>query len=562
MGDNHKTSRRNVLHKTGAAVGTGIVAGFAGCGASNDNTTQNPSGDNQSNGGEKVREIELIVTTASYDPVRNEFGKLIAKNWRKLGIDVKVNPTAWNTIASQCIVNQDFDAFTLQWAGRAYRIDPNHFCYSILHSSQTDKGAYNFVHYTNPEYDKYAKKQQRFYDPKKRQDPVYKCQKIAMRDQPLAPIANKDAIMPYNSARFSNPKPMMGEGLMAFWNMIGIEPMAGVTTLRLGYPSGVNSMNPLNVQATHDAQTLRLIYDRLFRIGTDGVPKPWAAKGLEKVDDTTFDVPLREGMKWHDGKKVTAEDVKFSYDYITKHSPKLSQWTEPIESTKLVGKSTVRFNLKRPFAPFIANTLGAIFLLPKHVWKKIPGKVDVNSATQWSNPEVIGSGPFKFDSWRRQEQMRLNANKAHFHPPNIDTLLKIPGSSMQTLVRQIQSKQIDMIGWVPQPATQDQLKRLDYISLSAKPSHGFYHINFKCNEKPFTDPSFRRALSHAIPRQLIVDTLLKGRGSPAFSQIVEVNKQWHNSNVPRFQFGMSKARKQLQNAGYTWDSNGKLHHPA
>jgi peptide/nickel transport system substrate-binding protein len=562
MGNHHNTSRRNVLRKTGAAVGTGVVAGFAGCSGGSGGSSSSNS--NQSNGasGKKVREIELIVTTASYDPIRNEFGKLIADNWRKLGVDVKVNPTAWNTIASQCLVNQNFDTFTLLWAGRAERIDPNHFTYSIFHSSQTNKGAYNFVNYTNPNYDKYAEKQQRLYDVKKRQDPVYKCQKIAMRDQPHAPIANKDSIMPYNSVRFKNPKPMMGEGLMSFWNMIGVEPTEGVTTLRLGYPSGINSINPLNVQATHDAQTLRLIYDRLFRIDRDGTPKPWAAKTANKVDNKTFDVPLRQGMKWHDGKDVTAEDVRFSYDYISKNSPKLSQYTEPIKSVETVGKSTIRFNLKRPYSPFIANTLGIVFILPKHIWKNVPEGVNVKNPTQWSNPEVIGSGPFKFDSWRRQEQMRLKANKAHFRPPNIDTLLKVPGSSMQTLVRQIQNKQIDMIGWVPQPKTQKTLKQSRHLSLSVKPSHGLYHINFKCNEKPFTDPAFRRALSHAIPRQLIVDSLLKGKGATAYSQIVEVNKKWHASNVPKYQFGMEKARKQLQNAGYTLDSNGKLRHPA
>lgn len=572
MSQSDELTRRNILQGTGATMGTGILVGLAGCsgGGSKESATET-SGDmsdtnadkNQETAqpGEPVREIELIMTTSDYDPVRYEFGQMIAENWRELGLSVTGNPTAWNKIVDQALVGQNFDTYTLNWAGRAERIDPNHFCYGIFHSSQTDNGSYNFVNYTNEEYDKYAEQQQKLYDTEKRKEAVYKCQEIAMKDQPHTPIANKQQVMPYNSKRFQNPKPMMGEGLMSFWNMIGVEPKEGVSTLRLGYPSDVNNVNPLNVQATHDAQTLRLIYDRLFRINREGVPEPWAAEEITKVDDTTFDVTLRSGMKWHDGEDVTAEDVKFTYDYVKENSPKLSARAEPIESTKVTGDGTVRFNLKRPFAPFIANTLGTVYLLPKHIWKDVPGNVDVDKATQWSNSEVIGSGPFKFENWRRQEQMRLSSFDGHFNSPNIDTLLKVPGSSMQTLVRQIENEQIDMIGWVPQPNTQDRLKNQNFLSLSTKDSHGFYHINYKCDEKPFDDVALRRALAYAIPKQDIVDTLLNGRGTVAHSQVAEVNSTWHNPDTEKFNFDLDAARQELKDAGYSWDDNGNLLYP-
>jgi peptide/nickel transport system substrate-binding protein len=501
------------------------------------------------------------MTTSDYDPVRYEFGQMIAENWRELGLTVKGNPMAWNKIVDQALVGQDFDTYTLNWAGRAERIDPDHFCYGVFHSSQTDEGSYNFVNYTNDEYDKYAEEQRKLYDTEARKEAVYKCQEIAMQDQPHTPIANKQQVMPFNSTRFQNPKPMMGEGLMSFWNIIGVEPKEGVSTLRLGYPSDVNNLNPLNVQATHDAQTLRLIYDRLFRINRDGVPEPWAAQEMQKVDDTTFDVTIRDGMKWHDGEDVTVDDVKFTYEYVTELSPKLSSWAEPVDTTEITGDRTIRFNLKRPFAPFVANTLGTVFILPQHVWKDIPDSVDVGKATEWTNPEVIGSGPFKFEEWRREEQMELSAFGDHFSAPNVDNLLKVPGSSMQTLVRQLENEQIDMIGWVPQPDTQDRLESQNHLSLSTKDSHGFYHINYKCDEKPFDDVAFRRALAYAIPKQDIVDTLLNGRGTVAHSNIAEVNSTWHNPDTEKFTFDLDAARTELEDAGYSWDDNGNLLYP-
>lgn len=568
MLDSDEHTRRGVLQTAGTAAGTGILVGLAGCsGNGNDGTEggggSTDNGDDTPNvqPGGQVREIELIMTTADYDPIRFEFGQMIAENWRELGVRVRENPMAWNQIVDQALVGQDFDTYTLNWAGRAERIDPNHFCYAIFHSSKTNEGQYNFVNYTNDEYDKYAEEQQQVYDVEARKEAVYKCQEIAMRDQPHTPIANKQQVMPYNSARFKNPKPMMGEGLMSFWNITGVEPKEGVSTLRLGYPSDVNSMNPLNVQATHDAQTLRLIYDRLFRISRDGTAKPYAAEGMEKVDDTTFDVTIRSGMTWHDGEDVTIEDVKFTYEYVKEHSPKLSGRAEPIESTEIVGDRKIRFNLKEPYAPFLANTLGTIYLLPKHIWEDVPDNVDAEQATNWPNSEAIGSGPFKFENWRRAEQMRLTANEDHFDTPNVDELLKVPGSSMQTLVRQIENEQIDMIGWVPQPNTQDRLESMDYLSLSIKDSHGFYHINYKCDEAPFDDVAFRRALAYAIPKQDIVDTLLKGRGTVAQSQIAEVNSTWHNPDTESFNLDLDAARSELEDAGYSWNDNGNLMYP-
>jgi len=83
----------------------------------------------------QIRQIELYVTTAEYDPIRYEFGLMIAQNWKKLGFDVKITPLEWSRLAMEGIKKKNFDAFTLAWAGRAERIDPDHFCYQVNHSS-------------------------------------------------------------------------------------------------------------------------------------------------------------------------------------------------------------------------------------------------------------------------------------------------------------------------------------------------------------------------------------------------------------------------------------------
>ena len=75
----------------------------------------------------------------------------------------------------------------------------------------------------------------------------------------------------------------------------------------------ITAMNPLYISGATDSWITELIWDRLMRVGPDGLPKPWAAEKVTWVDPKTVDITLRQGMKWHDGKPVTIDDVIFSY---------------------------------------------------------------------------------------------------------------------------------------------------------------------------------------------------------------------------------------------------------
>ena len=146
----------------------------------------------------QVRELEMYVTTADYDPIRYEFGRMIADEWKKLGFNVKVTPIAWNRMSDVALKQKDYDAFTLSWAGRAERIDPDHFVYGTLHSSQSGIGAYNVAGYNNPEYDKLADAQRRESDPEKRKEIVAKAQEMYLEDLPYAPVVHRNQLMVFH----------------------------------------------------------------------------------------------------------------------------------------------------------------------------------------------------------------------------------------------------------------------------------------------------------------------------------------------------------------------------
>ncbi|MFC6838007.1 ABC transporter substrate-binding protein [Halomarina ordinaria] len=550
------TTRRSVLKKTAGAAGTGLTLGLAGCiGANN-------GGGGGGGAGDPVDPIELIVTTSDYDPVRYEFGQLIADQWRELGFEVNVNPLAWNQIVDQAMTQQDFDSFTLNWAGRAERIDPDVFCYDLHHSSQNQEGGRNFVNYQNEEYDEWAETQRERYDDDERQEAVYRCQEIFAEDQPRTPIANQRQAMPYNANRLDDVVTMMGEGLMSFWTAIESTPADGVDQIRLGYPSDVNNLNPADGAATHDTQTMRLIYDRLVRINKEGLPEPWLATDVEEVDETTIGVTIREGQQWHDGEDLTVEDVKFSFEYLDEYSPVLGAATDPIESIEITGDWSLEFSLDRPFAPFIPIGLGQVFIIPQHIWEEVPdGLDDVSDPLDWENPEPVGSGPFQFVEWRRDEEMRLEAYTDHFNPPVVGELLKVPGADMSGLVRLLEDESIDMIGWVPGPDTVNRLdSEVDHVEISSIESHGWYHINYQLDRAPFDDVAVRHALADGIPKQDIVDTVLDGMGTVTHTPMAAVNEFWHNPDVRQFGDDLGRAQQTLEEAGYTLQ-NGRLHYP-
>lgn len=511
----------------------------------------------------KVREIELNITTADYDPVRYEFGLMVADNWKKLGFPVKVTPLEWSRIVQQDITDHEFDTFTLNWAGQAERIDPDFFCYMVLHSSQVGKGQQNHNGYQSAEYDKYADLQRTSMDMDKRKQAVFKCQEVFAKDQPHTPICTRNQIMPYNDRDWEGWSPMMGEGLNSLWNFVNIKPKTDRKTLKWGYPSDVTTLNPMAAVANHDFQTLRLIYDRLMQIDSKGVPQKWAAEDIKTVDDTHIEVTLRPGLKFHDGQPVTPDDVKFSFEYpTTVKSGYFMGVLEPIKSVTVVGDRTVRFEMKRPFAPFFANCLGRVFILPKHIWEGIPEKAGLSKAQDFPNEKPIGSGMFKVEYWRRNQEMSLPANPDHFSKPNIDAILKIPYANVQGMVAGVQTGEADFGGWWIQPLQAQQLaKTASHVKVADVRDHGYYHINYNMRRKPFDALAVRMALAHAIPKQLIIDRLLEGHGEITHTMIAPANEYWHNPDVFKVEFDMNKARQFLKDAGYEWGADGSLYYP-
>jgi len=546
-------SRRNFLRRAGVAGAAGVTVALAGC--ADDDGADGPDGADEL--GDQLPEINFVIPTAGANSFRNELGRITAENWEEIGFEVDLEELEFGAHVDKAVVQQDFDASLLGWGGTPERIDPHTFIFDMHHSSTTGEGGRNTPGYENPEYDELAELQVTQPDEDERQQTVYEAQEIIARDQPRTYIANEGGMHPYASARVENVDPTLGEGLNSFWNMISVTPLDG-DTVTMGYPSEIISLNPMQDLATPDRQFVRLLYDQLFRIGPDGLPRPWAAADDPTIEDDgeTYTVEIRDDMTFHDGEDVTIDDVEFTYELYA-DSPTYSGLVEIIDEIDTSGNE-ITFHLDEPFAPFTANVLGQVYLFPEHIW----GDVEPEDLADFQDENWTGSGPFQFEDWERQSELQLRAFEDHFETPNTERFIRIPGADVSQLVGDLEAGQIDFLGAIPQPATLDRIEEDDDLDAAVFEAIGYAKIAYNMRREPYDDVAVRRALSYSVPKEEYVDFIRDGMGTVTDSTISEHNEFWHNPDVEQFRLDLDAAREELADAGYGWDDDGMLHYGA
>lgn len=505
---------------------------------------------------ERVPPVEIYTTTEAYDPIRYEGAFIIAEAWRELGLEVTVTPLEFRTLLDRFYSEQDFDAVILGWSGRVDRLDPQFFL-GTLDSRQAELGANNPGGYANPEYDALYDAQSREFDIAERQRIVQEMQDLYMGDVPVVILFHRDEVVAYNSTAFTNMNAMAGEGLYSEWVPMEAEPVGERATLRIGGPQEPDNVNPLASTSVWGWKWMRLYYDRLVRLSPDVEPVPWMATSVEPVDDVTIEVTLREGMLWHDGEPVTAADVAFTFDYYAASDYSyFNAYLAPVASVEATGDLTVRFNLSEPSAPFATITLSQIPILPQHIWEGIENPGDLT-------PEqipTVGSGPFVFDRYDRGEFMSLTTNRDHFHADNIavDGVEFVIYADAEGVFTALQTGQIDMTAWRMEPGQIPLAEGNNDLTVVSVPDFGYFHMTFNTRRAPFDDRAARRALTMAMDRERMVNVLLDGRGEVGTTVVAPVNAFWHNPFVERFDFDMDAARAELEEAGYSWDAQGRL----
>ncbi len=330
---------------------------------------------------------------------------------------------------------------------------------------------------------------------------------------------------------------------------------ARVEVLRLAGSTVIGYPNPFGPSRGPTVAYGSLLFDTLMWKGADGIPKPWLATGYEVGDGgRSWRLTLRNGVTWQDGRPLTAEDVVFTWNYMTKGPGKIagSYGALPVTSVTAESPSVVTFTTDPVYAPFLDRVAARLFVLPKHIWDTVTDPAKFRDPTA-----LMGSGPYRLDTFDESAgSYRFVSNDSYFlGPPHVKRIEFVPAPNE---LLALQRGEIDAAslgaGAVVDNGTPDEaLKVFDtakYERLEAPGQVGrALHFNLK-QGFPYNEVKFRQAVAYAIDRKDLLKRILLGRGEVGNLGVLEPRTSpFFAGDLPSYDADVAQAKRMLDEIG-------------
>jgi ABC-type transport system substrate-binding protein len=376
----------------------------------------------------------------------------------------------------------------------------------------------------------------------------------------------------------------------------GVKPAAD-DTLILAYGDDPDTVNPITASDTASEAFQREVYENLADEDYANPDKfvPALATRWEFDEKTLeFTIHLRKGVKWHaiqlpngdllPPREFTSRDVKFTFDCVLNKNIDAASIRSYFEDpdakdesqrykirVSVVDDYTVKIRWTKPY--FLAQefTLSGVPMIPRHVFSVDetgePISADFSSKefadgfnNHWANKTMCGTGPLRFKKWERNERLVLERNPDYWGKPFYFSRLIfrcIPNSN--TMTQQVLQNDLDMA----QIAQKDQ-----YLQCKKKPTvlegkvklieydyPGYRYIGYNMKRDLFKDKRVRQAMSHAVPVQQIIDSVLMKLAVPISGPFMPGSRACDPALKP-MQFDLEAAARLLDEAGWKEGENG------
>jgi peptide/nickel transport system substrate-binding protein len=291
---------------------------------------------------------------------------------------------------------------------------------------------------------------------------------------------------------------------------------------------------------------LEHIYDRLLdRDAKTLKPKPMLATSWKVVNDTTWEFALRKGVKFHNGEPFTAASVKATFDYMldpaTKSHYATAAYWKPVKDVQIVNDYTVRLVTEKPYPSVLDHaSLTDLLILPAKALKEL--------GPQKLAEHPIGTGPFKFVEWKRDERLVLERNPDYWQGPadvSRVTFRFIPEFSARMAA--LLSGEIDIMKDVP-PHAVDAVEKSGRARVrSAVSSRINYLALVNLKPGPMQDVRVRRAMNHAVDVDELISQVLKGQATRMCGPMAPANVDY--APVECYKYDPARAQALFKEAG-------------
>lgn len=354
---------------------------------------------------------------------------------------------------------------------------------------------------------------------------------------------------------------------------------------------GPKTFNPFNSKDNTSSTMAGVMFDGLLTTNpVTGQPAPKLAKSYEiSPDGKTYIIHLRRGIKWSDGKPITADDVVFTWsdiifaglgDTSTRDSLVID---DKLPTVSKIDDYTVEFTTPKPYAPFIRMLSASI--APKHYFlPAVKGGAETFDrflSTTTPPKDIVVSGAFKLKEYVPAQRVVFERNPNYYEInkekqklPYLDRFIYLIVGDLNNEVLKFEAKELDVISL--QGSKVARYKSLEahsdfklynlgpatgtmYLSMNLnnrKGKNGKFYVN-PTKQKWFQDLNFRQAVDYAIDRKNMVFNIANGIGEPLFTP-ESLNSIYLNKNIKPYSRNLEKSRELLKKSGF-YTKKGKLY---
>ena len=355
---------------------------------------------------------------------------------------------------------------------------------------------------------------------------------------------------------------------------------------------GPKTFNPWNSKDNTSSAASEIMFDSLVTTDAyNGEVIPKLAKSVKTLPDKkTYIIELRKGLKWSDGKEITADDVVYTWNTIIfggygNTSTRDAMYIDgELPAVSKIDKYTVKFVTPKPFSPFLRQI--AVPIAPEHVLKKVTDKGKREFESFWSsnvNPsELVTSGAFRLKEYVPAQRIVYERNPDYYiidekgqKLPYIDKYIMLIVGDLNNELLKFKSKELDFVGLRGTNVSifKENEARSDYKIFNLGPNSGTLYLGFNLNDRKnsagkyyvnpvkqkwFNDLNFRKAVDYAIDRENIVFNIASGVGAPLFTpeplSSIYLNEQVAKGHLRDMEY----AAELLEQSGYKKGRDGKL----